>query len=56
MIRETSLATLGIFSSASAIILRAALGTLVYKEPFGAREVIGISLAIAPVVVMGRSV
>jgi multidrug transporter EmrE-like cation transporter len=40
--------------SASTIILLAALGFFVFKEAFGLREVLGISLAIAAVVVMSH--
>ena len=52
LMRSHSLAAIGVLYSASMILLLAALGTLVFKESFGLREMLGISLAIAAVVVM----
>ena len=52
LMREHSLAMIGVMFSAMSLILLAAMGTVVFKEPFGAREVIGLGLAIASVIVM----
>lgn len=52
LMRHSSLAALGIFYSASTIILLAAMGFVVFREPFGMREAIGIALAVASVVVI----
>jgi drug/metabolite transporter (DMT)-like permease len=52
LMRDHSLATIGVIYSASTIILLAAMGVILFKETFGVREAIGISLAIASVVIM----
>ena len=52
LMRNHSLAAIGAFYSTSTILLLAALGYFVFKETFGLREMIGLSLAIASVVVM----
>jgi drug/metabolite transporter (DMT)-like permease len=52
LMRAHSLAAIGVLYSASTIVLLAVLGYFVFKEPFGAREIIGLLLAIASVVVM----
>jgi drug/metabolite transporter (DMT)-like permease len=49
VMRSHSLATVGVFYSASTIIL----GVLVFKEAFGMRDALGIALALASVVVIG---
>lgn len=54
LMRQHSLATIGVFYSASTIILLAALGYFVFKENFGMREMVGIMLAVASVVVMSH--
>jgi multidrug transporter EmrE-like cation transporter len=54
LMRSHSLAAVGVYYSAAVIILLATLGCLVFKEAFGLREVVGLSLAIASVVVMSR--
>jgi len=54
LMRTHSLAAIGVFYSASTIILLAALGFFVFKEPFGWREALGLSLAVASVVVMSQ--
>lgn len=55
LMKEHSLAMIGVLYSASTIFLLAALGYFVFKETFGVREVVGLSLAIASVVVMGKA-
>jgi len=52
--RTHSLAMIGVLYSASTIVLLAALGVFVFKEPFGWREVLGLSLAVASVLVMSQ--
>ena len=52
LMRSHSLAAIGVFYSAAVIILLAGLGTLVFKEAFGLREGLGVTLAVAAVVVM----
>ncbi len=52
LMRQHSLAMIGVMFSAMSLILLAAMGTLIFKEPFGGREVLGLTLAIASVVVM----
>lgn len=53
MMRAHTLAAIGVFYSASTIILLAALGVVIFKEGFGMRDALGIALALASVVVMG---
>ena len=47
-----SLAAIGVFYSAVTLVLLAGMGTIVFKEAFGLREVAGLSLALASLVVM----
>ena len=54
LMRSHSLAAIGVYYSAAVLILLAALGTLVFKEVLGLREIVGLSLAIASVVVMSH--
>jgi drug/metabolite transporter (DMT)-like permease len=54
LMRSHSLAALGVYYSAALLILLAALGHLAFKEPFGLREIFGVSLAIASVAVMSH--
>lgn len=52
LMRSHSLAAIGVLYSAATLILLAALGVVVFREPFGAREIIGVGLALASVLVM----
>ena len=52
LMKSHSLAAVGVFYSASTLLLLAALGVVVFKEAFGVREALGLSLAVASVVVM----
>jgi undecaprenyl phosphate-alpha-L-ara4N flippase subunit ArnF len=54
LMKSHSLAMIGVMYSASTIVLLAALGYFVFKEAFGWREVVGLSLAIAAVFVMSH--
>lgn len=54
LMRNHSLAAVGVFYSTATIVLMVVLGYFVFKEPFGARETIGVLLAIAAVVVMNH--
>ncbi len=52
LMKSNSLASIGVMFSASTILLLAALGYFVFKEQFGIREALGVSLAILAVVIM----
>ncbi len=52
LMRSHSLAAIGVFYSAAVLILLAAMGALLFREPFGLRETLGVALAVASVVVM----
>jgi drug/metabolite transporter (DMT)-like permease len=52
LMRSHSLTAIAVLYSSSIILLLAALGFFVFKEQFGVREIAGLSLAIASVVVM----
>jgi len=52
LMRSHSLAAIGVLYSVTTLLLLAALGTIVFKEAFGTREIFGLSLAVAAVVVM----
>lgn len=54
LMRSHSLAAIGVYYSAAVLVLLAALGYLVFKETLGAREIVGLSLALASVVVMSH--
>lgn len=54
LMRGHSLAAIGVLYSSVTVILLAGLGVLVFKEAFGPRELAGITLAIAAVVVISR--
>ena len=54
LMKDNSLAIIGVLFSASTVILLAALGTFVFKEPFGWREAAGIFLAVLAVVVISH--
>ncbi len=55
LMKSHSLAAIGVFYSASTILILAALGFFVFHESFGLRESVGITLAILSVVVMSYS-
>lgn len=50
-----SLATVGVFYSASTIVFLAALGVIVFKEPLGWRDMMGVILAVSAVLMMSTS-
>lgn len=52
LMKSNSLASIGVMFSASTILLLAGLGYFVFKEQFGIREALGVSLAILAVVIM----
>ena len=52
LMKSHSLAVIGVFYSVSTIILLAALSFFVFKEPFGWREAVGVSLAVLAGVVI----
>lgn len=52
--RHHSLAMIGVLYSSATILLLALLGEVVFREAFGWRDALGIALAIAAVLVMGR--
>jgi undecaprenyl phosphate-alpha-L-ara4N flippase subunit ArnF len=52
LMKSNSLAAIGVMFSASTILLLSALGYFVFKEQFGLREALGVSLAVLSVVVM----
>ncbi len=54
LMRSHSLAAIGVYYSAALLILLAVLGHLAFKEALGMREAVGISLAIASVMVMSH--
>jgi undecaprenyl phosphate-alpha-L-ara4N flippase subunit ArnF len=54
LMRSHSLAAIGVFYSSATILILAGLGYFVFNEGFGLRELLGVSLAIAAVVVMSH--
>ena len=52
--RSHLFSAIGVFYSAATILILAGLGVFVFKEAFGLREALGISLAIAAVVVVSH--
>jgi drug/metabolite transporter (DMT)-like permease len=54
VMRSLKLATIGVVYSVSMILLLAAMGVFVFKEPIGGREVAGLALAVASLVLLMR--
>ena len=54
LMRSHSLTAIGVFYSAATILILAGLGFFVFKEAFGLREALGVSLAIAAVLVVSH--
>ena len=52
LMRSHSLAAIGVLYSAMTIVLLAGMGVVLFHEPFGAREALGVGLAVAEVAVM----
>ena len=52
LMKGNSLAAISVMFSASTILLLSALGYFVFKEQFGMRESLGVSLAVLSVVVI----
>lgn len=55
LMKNHSLAMIGVLYSASTIVLLAALGVFVFREHFGFRDFCGITLALASVGVMTKA-
>lgn len=53
LMRTHSLAAIAVFYSSATVILLAVLGVAVFREAFGLREALGVTLAVAAVVVVG---
>lgn len=54
VMRHLKLATIGVVYSISMILLLTALGSAAFREPLGAREILGIALAIASLLLLIR--
>ena len=54
LMRSHSLAAIGVFYSAATILILAGLGAFIFKEAFGLREFLGVSLAIAAVAIISH--
>ena len=54
LMKSHSLTAIGVFYSAATILILAGLGFFVFKEAFGLREALGVSLAIAAVIVVSH--
>ena len=52
LMKSSTLATIAVMFTASTTMLLSALGYFAFKEQFGLREALGVSLAILSVVVM----
>ncbi|MGP3699358.1 hypothetical protein [Rhodobacter sp. NSM] len=55
LMKSHSLAMLGVLYASSTVLLMAALGVFVFREAFGLREAIGVSLAVASILIMSLS-
>ena len=56
LMRQNSLAMIGVGYSGATIIILTALGTIMFKEAFGLREAIGTTLALASIGVMAHRI
>ena len=54
VMRHLKLATIGVVYSVSMVLLLTAVGSLVFKEPLRAPEVVGLVLAVAALVLLTR--
>ncbi len=54
LMKSHSLAMIGVMYSGATLILLTMLGYIMFNEKLGLREVLGLSLAIAAVIVMSR--
>lgn len=54
LMRSHSLAAIGVLYSTATILILVGLGFFVFKEAFGFREALGVSLAIAAVLVVSN--
>lgn len=54
LMRSHSLAAIGVLYSTATILILVGLGFFVFKEAFGLREALGVSLAIAAVLVVSH--
>lgn len=52
LMQQHNLATLAVFYSVATLVMVAGLGVVVFREPFTWREVAGVGLALAAVLVM----
>ncbi len=53
LMRSHSLAAVGVFYSSMSLLLLAGLGYFAFKEAFGPREAVSVSLALLSIIVMG---
>ena len=54
LMRNHTLAVIGVLYSMTTIVLLVGLGVFVFKEPFGLRDAIGVGLAVLAVVIMNH--
>lgn len=54
LMRNHSLTAIGVFYSAATILILSGLGFFVFKEAFGLREALGVSFAIAAVLIVSH--
>ena len=54
LMQQHTLSVVGVFYSSMTICLLAGMGYFMFEEPFGMREALGISLAIASIIVMNH--
>ncbi|AUH34843.1 transporter [Paracoccus tegillarcae] len=54
LMRKHSLAAVGVLYSSGTLILMAALGVIVFREPIGPREALGVALAMASLLIMSH--
>jgi multidrug transporter EmrE-like cation transporter len=54
VMKHLKLATIGVVYSVSMIVLLTAIGVVVFREPLGALEIVGIMMALASLILLVR--
>jgi drug/metabolite transporter (DMT)-like permease len=54
LVKNHSMAAVGVFYSAATVILMALIGYIAFDESLGHKEILGISLAVASIIIMSQ--
>lgn len=54
LVKNNSMAAVGVFYSAATVILMALIGHLAFNEALGHKDILGIGLAVASIIIMSQ--